>query len=205
MGRKKIERPIVRHWRHWTEQEVKYLEDNWGRVNLLYMAEKLQRKPAALVAKSVKLGIGPYFDGAGEIALSPFINCFGVIYSLATTSRLCKAALRAGLPVVVRKSSGKARRMVNLDNFWAWAENHKEIFPWYKLEPLMLGKEPEWVAEARHESYAKTRNCHKKWDWTEDVYLRKAVKAGVPIKDMAAKLGRSYESVRRRVYRIGLR
>ena len=40
---------------------------------------------------------------------------------------------------------GKAScKLIEVKEFWKWAENHKDLIPWNKYEPLSVLPEPSW-------------------------------------------------------------
>jgi predicted DNA-binding transcriptional regulator AlpA len=56
---------------------------------------------------------------------------------------------------------------VDIDEFWKWAEKHQENINWFKVEPMVLLPEPEWVKLRRKEDFYK-KSTRKNWSKKED-------------------------------------
>ena len=67
-----------------------------------------------------------------------------------------------GLPYFTLKTEQRKFYMVNIDKFWKWAEENQDMIDIAKIEPLTLGKEPEWVSAMR--SQRRTEIAKKRWE-----------------------------------------
>ena len=111
-----------------------------------------------------------------------------------------------GLPVHTQRVDQCTWRVVYLDEFWAWAEQHRSFIDFSKLEPLALGKEPDWVPEQRRKDF-QAFALQRKDPWTPDednqlIRLLKLHKYGYA--ELSEKLRRSEGAIVRRCRDLGL-
>lgn len=69
---------------------------------------------------------------------------------------------RRGFPIHTKRVDKCVWRVVYLDEFWKWAEQHRSFIDFSKLEPLALGKEPDWVPEQRKKELSGRSPCKGK-------------------------------------------
>ena len=91
--------------------------------------------------------------------------------------------------------------------FWEWAEQHRSFIDFSKLEPLALGKEPDWVAEQRRKDY-QSFALQRKDPWSPDednnlIRLLKQQKYGYA--ELSEILRRSEGAIVRRCRDLGLK
>lgn len=94
--------------------------------------------------------------------------------------------------------------MVDIDEFWKWAEQHKDLIEFDLIEEGTFGIEPEWVADARHASWIAKM---KKTPWTpaEDRRLEELLKQyRYTCNELCVKLNRSEGAIKRRIKTLGL-
>lgn len=48
---------------------------------------------------------------------------------------------------MTKKVKGSSFKVINLDEFWKWAEKNRTIIDFSQLEENVLGKEPEWLKD----------------------------------------------------------
>lgn len=53
----------MRKSKHYTEEELMYLESNWGKISTRRIAKKLNRSEQGILTKGFRLGLGSLFDG----------------------------------------------------------------------------------------------------------------------------------------------
>ena len=97
--------------------------------------------------------------------------------------------------------------VVYLDEFWAWAEQHRSFIDFSKMEPLALGAEPDWVAQQRRIDAISYANQRKDpWTRQEDqrlAYLLKQHK--YTYAEVSRELRRSAGAIQRRCLDLGLK
>lgn len=129
----------------WSDNEELYLQEHWGSKSATLISKRLDRPYGAVRRKAVELGLlvpTLHYDG---ITVRQLSSALGV--SCSTTKSWIQ---NYNFPAKQKIFSKKQRVFViGYDEFWRWAEDHKHLVNFSKLEPLILGKEPEWVREKR--------------------------------------------------------
>ena len=135
----------MKQHKRWTSEEIDFLQENYGTKSLKAIANNLGRSISSVKNKANRLGLGDaklHFDGITIRLLMELLNVeYGVMKDWINNH---------DLPVVIKVFAIKKRiKCINLNRFWKWAETHKELINFAELEPLILGKEPEWVDKKR--------------------------------------------------------
>jgi len=162
--------------RRWSEEEIQYLQENWGSVSVKHICKKLDRTEASIHVMQKKMKLGAFLDGGEYITLNKLLTAVTgteTAYSYKTISWV----KNRGLPVHIKRISEKRVKVVYIDEFWRWAENNRSFIDFSKMEPLALGKEPEWVKEQRRKDF-QAFAIQRKDPWTpnEDDRLRLLLK-----------------------------
>ena len=191
--------------RKWTKEDVEYLKEKWGNVSISSIAKKLNRSVNAVKLKAKRLGLGPMLENGSYVTLNQV--------AIALTGRNFSSYYKKswienrGMPVHNKKVINNTFKIIYLDEFWKWAEKNRSFLDFSKMEPLALGKEPEWVNEQRKKDY-KSNALQRKDQWTpyEDDklrYLLKQQKYGYA--EVADILHRSEGAIQRRCTDLGIR
>lgn len=193
----------------WTKAEEHYLEEAWGKSSLGTIAKNLGRSENAVISRIQKLSLGPGLMAGERISWNTFITTLvGNSYSGYIKKRL----IAAGFPVhsqIIRGHNKKRYTTVDIDEFWKFAEQNKDLFDFSRLEPLAFGPEPEWATLKRQLDAERLRKGHAHNDpWTEDedrrlVKLLKEYK--YTYSDLAEILHRSEGAIKRRLSTKGIR
>ncbi len=189
--------------RTWTAAELEYLDSNWGYVSLPSMAKRLNRTVDAIKLKAGRLGLGSMLMGGDYITLNQLIIALS---GHKESSYLRKSWVEnRGLPVHKKRVNKCQFNVVYIDEFWKWAEKHRSFIDFSKMEPLALGKEPEWVVEQRKKDY-KALSLQRKDPWSpaEDsklIYLLNQQKYGYL--ELSKMLNRSAGAIQRRCCDLG--
>lgn len=171
--------------RRWTEQEKTFLAENWGTYSLPYIAEALGRTETAIIREVNLLQLGPFLEGGDYVTLNTIRTAF---------SSGVETWIRRGIPLKKRRMKRRSFWVVNLEEFWAWAEKNTDVVNFAKLPKNTLGKEPDWVDRERSRRARST----KRMEWTLDEVqrLRSLVLTGkYSVEELARELRRSYGSV----------
>ena len=187
--------------RIWTEEEELYLQEHWGSKSVTLIAKHLGRPYSGVRRKASKLGLlNPtlHYDG---ITVRQLALALGV--SGPTTMNWIK---NHGFPAKKKVFSKKKKiAVVSYDDFWEWAEKHKSLINFAKMEPLILGKEPEWVKERRAVDQWK---YNIKRPWTEDdkkllVSMVKSYKYTYP--EISTRLKRPESSIKQQLIEMNIK
>lgn len=196
-------------YRHWTSDEEKYIQDHWRLQTDGEMAAALDRSEGAVRTKRRELRCSPqktwtpeelqYLeDHWGTVSIP------GIAKKLGRTVNAIKVRVaRMGLGGMLNSGD----YVVYLEEFWEWAEQHRSFIDFSKLEPLALGKEPDWVAEQRRKDY-QSFALQRKDPWSPDednnlIRLLKQQKYGYA--ELSEILRRSEGAIVRRCRDLGLK
>ena len=191
----------------WSKEEEEFLMDNCHKGRK-FLCKNLNRSLSAINHKIYKLGISDPISYMGFITLNCIFKC---IYGKKKSSRL-EMCIKAGMPYRKYKCvSGKVIRYTDIDSFWHWAKKHQDILDFSKFEPLILGREPDWVVSKRKidtKIYFSKPVINK--GKRGKSYTQKEVNfifnnsCNMTIREMASKLQRSCEGIRHFVQRNNL-
>jgi hypothetical protein len=134
--------------RAWTAEDKAYLMDKWGSVSIPSIAKALKRTVNAVKVRAQRLGLGAVLNSGDYVTFNQFIRVFQNCGTTAGYQMQSWVANR-GFPVHTKRVVNNTFRVVYLDEFWIWAEQHRSFLNFSKMEPLALGEEPDWVAAQR--------------------------------------------------------
>lgn len=203
--RKLVEAP--RKKKVWTPAEEAYIQDKWGTVSIPGMAKALGRSENAVIVRAQRLGCGAHLDSDVRISLNQFMKVLygGSSMGSYTSNRL----IRAGLPVKWHKVKNCRFRVIDVEDFWKWAEQNKGILDFSRFEELSLGAEPDWVKIKRKADFDKLRRHGKHnaaWTVAEDQKLiRMLQQHKYTYQEIARELRHSEGAVKRRITDLSLK
>lgn len=185
----------------WSKEEEEYLVEMWGGTSIAAIAARLGRSITAVKIKANRIGLTSFIHSGERITFAQLEKALGLENS--TWRRLRWE--RLGLKVVYKKAVEKRRyAMVKIEDFWDFAEKNKDLIDFSKMEPLILGKEPEWAAAARRADSEGTKK-RDRWTAAEDSRLRMLTKKGYTYSQIAEELNRTSGAVKRRVIDLGFK
>lgn len=190
----------LRAGKAWTTEEIDYLENKWGIVTVSYIAKKLGRTETSITLKAQRMKLGSRL--AGEyVTFNELLTALGLQGSYSWLRE--KYITINGLPV---KKRGKYLK-IKIDDFWKWAEQHKQILNFSKFEKNSLGKEPSWVDEKRRADLSNPRKVSNNRPWTKEedaLLIQKTKSCRYTYKDLSKDLRRTENAVKRRLYDLGV-
>lgn len=162
--------------KRWTAEEQEYLKEAWGRASIPAIAKKLGRTVEAVKIRASRLKLGAVLEAGDYVTLNQLMLTL-TDNSQSYSYKMESWVKRRGLPIHMKLVLNCRWRVIYLDEFWEWAEQHRSFIDFSKLEPLALGKEPDWVAEQRRKDY-QAFSLQRKDLWTadEDSKLRTLLK-----------------------------
>ena len=107
------------------------------------------------------MGLGAFLDNGDYITYKQLLKVLGNVGGYKEISWIEKR----GFPVRIKKVRNAVFRIVRIEDFWKWAEEHKELLDFSRFEENILGKEPEWAKEKRRLDKEKNRK-YKNCPWT---------------------------------------
>ncbi len=192
--------------RNWTEEEERRLSEEWGMYSVDTIAKRLGRSRNAILVRVARLGLGAHLENSSMISFNVLLKELG--HSGGYEDRLKKFE-SAGLKIHTQRVRDCSFRMVDIDEFWEFAEKNKQLIDFSRFDENALGYEPEWVKIKRSEDFR--RRCavkphNEKWTEAEDrelVRLLRTYRYTYPV--IASRLLRSEGAIQRRVNDLGIK
>lgn len=169
--------------RKWTKEEEEYLAKKYVNTSNKTLAKRTNRSVHSVKHKLENLN----FQKRNEnMYIRTIANCFN------SDSRVIQRWIKKfGLPC--KKSH--LGYIIDTKDFWKWAENNKDIIPFYKYELYSILPQPVWV-ESETKKICYTRNNRKKITDYERNYIYNQKKKGKSYEQISKDLSRSVHSVR---------
>ena len=186
----------------WTAEEIEYLEDSWGKKSIATIAKNLNKSKNAVINKKNRLGLGPFIDRQGYYTMKRLTDALGVDCNGYKTISWVE---KRGLKTHRLKCNKQTHRVIDIYEFWEWAEKNQDFLDFSRFEKRALGAEPEWVDKKRVRDRIKAKNF-KVTPWTkdEDERLLKYLKAyKYSWTEISKKLHRTCGAVQRRCNDLG--
>nr|DAV66952.1 MAG TPA: Pyocin activator protein PrtN [Caudoviricetes sp.] len=169
----------------WTDREIRYLESKYLNQAVSITAKRLNRTERAVVKKALDIGLSKVHD---VLSVNKLAECFNVTHKV-----VMKWINQYDLPCRKFKCSCCTKYMIDLENFWKWAEQHKDIINWSRYNCTTLALEPAWV---RCEKFSYDRpNKGKYWTDMEIKYAKSMLRRGMSYREVAKELGRTQSGV----------
>lgn len=190
----------------WSEAEDAYLQDKWGVVSIQGIAKALGRTENAVLNRKNRLGLGAHLDGGTDISYNQLLV---ELYGHGNGSYAKARLIRHGIPVKEHRVLKNRFKVIDIDEFWKWAEEHKDLLDFSRLQPFALGPEPEWAKLKRKLDIDKRRKTKKNhnapWTVSEDAKLRRMIEKGTyTYTDIASELRKTEGAVKRRILDLGI-
>lgn len=197
--------------RNWTREEYAVLAEEWGQYSIPTIAKHLNRSEGAVKLKAGRMGLGAHIDNSDLIPFNVLIQELGLSKGRGGSnySWSLQKLKDAGLKIHTHRVSANTFRMVDIDEFWEFAEKNRHLFDFSRLEENALGAEPAWVKVKRAEDFKRTfmvKPHNAKWTEAEDRELLRLLRAyRYTYPEIAARLCRSEGAIQRRVLDLGIK
>ena len=166
----------------WTEQEISYIDKFYEKRGVPYLAKKLKRTEASVKHKAQSLGHNAY--APEDLYTRTLAKCFH-----CDSRVIIRWMDKYGLKYYSVQRGKASCKLIEVKEFWKWAENHKDLIPWNKYEPLSVLPEPSWLKDVL-KNYDKKRQRNRITP-IEVAFVVNYKKKGYTYKEIAAKLERS--------------
>lgn len=186
----------------WTKEEDEFIEIHAAHKTLEWMAKKLHRTPDGLRVHMIDIGIGDLHMEKGTYSAKALSEIIGTSHE--TVRRWIQDK---GLPAVktsryVQVERRHMRYHITPEDFWRWAEKNRDLVEFNRIEPHSLPPEPQWLAEERKKQFYRPAK-QKTWEPEEDQrLLRYYYVEAVRQIDIAKEMGRSLNSIEKRLKRL---
>ena len=187
--------------KNWSPAEFEYLQNSWGSVSIPGIAKHLGRSVNAVKIKAQRLHLGAHLNSGTTITFLELLKEFG---RHGGYTYFKDRLVRNGFPIRYQRVENSRFAVVDIDEFWKWAEQHKTYFDFSKLAKNALGKEPEWVDEARCAAY-KAQHTTQPWTKAEDQRLEALLgQYKYTYTELAEAFCRTEGAIKRRITDLGL-
>lgn len=183
----------------WTDKEKEFLKEHAGNKRIGWIAKELKREKGAVEQMIYKMGMSTKVEN-GKISL------FLLVHELGYTSETFayKKLENLGLKIYkVQKRKSKVK-MVDIDEFWKWAEQNQDNLNFKKLKHNAFGYEPEWAKEKidRDARYKITYKQNEYWTKDEEALLMGYMKIGLNSLEISKRLQRTEKSIYSKIVRL---
>lgn len=183
----------------WTKEDEEYLLDNYGKLRLKHICNKLNRRPSAIYVKLNKLGVTSIKDNG--------------YYTLNQLSKLCYKSQKylinnienEELTAMKKHITMHSRKtfMIKAEDFWFYAKWHKKDFRFSLIEKDSIPVEPDWVELERQKEI--DIFTYKGWSNEQISKLRQLFDTGFDYEVIASKIGRTKNAVMCKLNDLGLK
>lgn len=192
-----------RNNKKWTQEEIDYLYDSWGKFSMNTITKNLKRGESSIRNKITQLGLGSFFENGDYVTMGVLRKALGYSDAHIFTEDWSKWK---DLPVKYKTNKEKRLKIIYLEDFWKWAEKNKNLLSFSNFEKYALGPEPKWVDEKRNADIKYNNYRYKKWTERDDQYLISLVNSyKYDYTELAKILGRKEESIKSRIRALGLK
>lgn len=192
--------------RNWTKQEDDFLREELGNYSVGKIAKKLNRTPKAIKLRAYRLKCGAHMMACDSIPLTHIVQSIYGYYSQSHCSEKISQWMRNGIPAKRHRINKNTFLVIRLENFWKWAEQHKELINFSRMEENALGIEPEWVKEKRRIDCMNPVRYKTRWTPYEDDMLRALLaEYSLSYFELAQRFNRSESAIKRRIYDLCLK
>lgn len=192
--------------RNWTQEEHDYLAEHWGTTPIPTLCKTLDRSKSAILLKVHKMRLPAFLDAGDYITLNQLLEAVTGTNS-AYSYKMQSWVQNRDLPIHYKQVNGNKWRVVYIKEFWRWAEKNRSFLDFSKMEPLALGKEPEWVDDQRrcdHHAFAIQRK--DPWTISDDDRLKAYLKLHrYGYAELSKMLTRSAGAIQRRICDLGIK
>lgn len=185
--------------KNWTDDEDLWLEENWGKLDLNTLSVMLGRAEVGITLRAKRIGLGPSKDGQGLLNANQLSKSLGIDRHCITDYWIPQCGFPAFKKVTKKVM---AFWMIRISEFWKWAETNQDKFDSRRFEAATLGPEPEWMESKRAADERLPVRRLQIWTPDEDLKLLKLKQEGHAHVVIGELMGRSENSVERRVARL---
>jgi hypothetical protein len=190
--------------RGWTDEEEALLSDMWGEKTIGTISRRLGRTRNAVIVRKNRLGLGAFTQCGDYVTLN---ELYRTLYGRNISSYEITSWIRnRNFPVRYRRVEKNRFRVVNIDEFWEWAERNSGFLDFTKFEKHSLGAEPEWVDAKRRADRKRSRMVTMKpWTEAEDKELEHLLaQQRYTYDELSVLMKRTCGAIQRRVIDLGL-
>lgn len=169
--------------KQWTKNEILILERGYGRYPVVELEKRINRSERAIRCKIRRLKL----TRVDDLSANAVAQCFHISPTTVT-----KWIYELDLPAKKIKSNGRVvRHLIDPEEFWKWAEQHKDIIDWSNYEKKTLLPEPKWIKELP----LVHRRKPKRYTDMEISRVKMLMRKGLTYQEIADSTGRSLSAI----------
>lgn len=182
----------------WNQEEINYLYENVGAVNLNTIAKNLNRPIQGVQLKMKRLKIGNTKEQLGLFTMGSLAQVLNV--DRTTIKHWVK---NYNLPVTKKKTcKTRVFYFIESSHFWDWAFNHQDRIDFSKVEVNAIPPEPDWVDALRDQKRKIKGNHYHSWTTKEEKMVLELRSQGKTYKSISQILNRTPISIERKYKRL---
>jgi hypothetical protein len=182
----------------WNQEEINYLYENVGAVNLNTIAKNLNRPIQGVQLKMKRLKIGNTKEQLGLFTMGSLAQVLNV--DRTTIKHWVK---NYNLPVTKKKTcKTRVFYFIESSHFWDWAFNHQDRIDFSKVEVNAIPPEPDWVDALRNQKRKIKGNRYRSWTTKEEKMVLELRSQGKTYKSISQILNRTPISIERKYKRL---
>ena len=182
----------------WNQEEINYLYENVGAVNLNTIAKNLNRPIQGVQLKMKRLKIGNTKEQLGLFTMGSLAQVLNV--DRTTIKHWVK---NYNLPVTKKKTcKTRVFYFIESSHFWDWAFNHQDRIDFSKVEVNAIPPEPDWVDALRDQKREIKGNHYRSWTTKEEKMVLELRSQGKTYKSISQILNRTPISIERKYKRL---
>lgn len=193
--------------RNWTKEEEGYLCEAWGTASMDTLCKRLNRSENAILIRVHKLGLGAFTESGTYITFHQLLLTVFNLEKAQSYAWVRETWQKNGLKMRQKKINHSRVWIVNIEDFWDFAEKNRHRIDFSEMEKFALGAEPSWLDEQRHlDAISHINNAtQSKWTPYELNILKFYAESGKhSVNELAKLIGRSEGSVARKCMDLSL-
>lgn len=182
-------------------EEDTFIEEHAGTYTIQWIAKKMGRPIHGLRVHMIDMGVMDLHGELGTYSAKALAEAIGV-----SAEAVRRWVMTKELPAIKKsRYTGVDRKdmhyHITAEDFWKWAEKHKDFIEFNKIKLNALPPEPEWVMEERRKQFYKPAK-QKPWTLEEDKLAWNLYYSGVTQREIAERMKRTQSSVEKRLKRL---
>lgn len=184
--------------RNYTEDELFFIETNWGRMSLKGIAKRLNRSETGVKIKAHKLGLGDPLDHRGFLIAKEVEEILGV-----TKKTITNYIQNYGLKGNAKYLNGRKCISIQYKDLADWLINNPKRWDGSKVDKLALESMGIDMNDINAKIEEDIKNKNKSILTDKDVELiKKMYKEFIRYEDIAKKLDKNYVTVKWKIHTL---
>lgn len=176
--------------KNWSVKEDNVLYDFYPTHGAVYVAKRLKRTVKSVKGRARKLGVR--FNDTGDISAAYIARAFRYDKNV-----IVKWITMYGLPARITKIGKSRFYNTTIEDFWSWAETHKDKVPFRNYIYGMMLPEPKWVEQAMEDDRKSTAANHRKGLTLSEIKkIKQKHEAGSSVQRLAREFGRTENAIK---------